>query len=191
LLQTFKELSNFYIYLFCLWIEYHTEKKTENCIIARSAWCKVSVIFRVIVLSPNTQPFKSKFIPYYLIISKHKYYVMEFMFHVLFCGACGLLYITNLFKRDTKSLQFFNQLFKNMLHEKLNDWKMTNKRHCIFLFLHDLFAICGFSQFPPHGWLCTCIVLYLGKSQCCWWLGRRVLSLRAPEFEWSNTDMTS
>jgi hypothetical protein len=48
---------------------------------------------------------------------------------------------------------FFNKLFKNVLHEKLNDWIMTSKKPCIFLFLHDLFAICGFSQCPPHGWL--------------------------------------
>jgi hypothetical protein len=77
---------------------------------------------------------------------------------------------------------FFNQLFKSALHEKLNDWKMTSKTLCIFLFLHDLFAICGFSQCPPHGWLC---LHFLGKSQFSWWLGRRVLSLRTPGFEWT------
>jgi hypothetical protein len=76
-------------------------------------------------------------------------------------------------------------LFKSVLHGKLNDWKMTSKKLCIFLFLHNLFVICGFSQCPPHGWLCTCIVLYLGKSHYCWWLGGRVLSLRAPGFEWT------
>jgi hypothetical protein len=96
LLQTFKELIDSFLYLFILFGDGVSHwKKTENCIIARSAWCKVSVIFQVITLSPNTQPFKSKFIPYHLITSKHKYYVTKFMFNIfmfcsctIFCGAC-------------------------------------------------------------------------------------------------------
>jgi hypothetical protein len=112
------------------------------------------------------------------------------MFHILFLHyilwCLRFLWrlsicITGFFKVDTKSPQFFNELFKSVLHDKLNGWKKL----CIFLFLHDLFAICGLSQCPPHGWLCTCTVLYLGKSQYCWWLGRRVLSLQAPGFEWA------
>jgi uncharacterized membrane protein len=58
LFQTFKELIHFYIYIFCLVMEYHTEKKTENCIIVHSACCKVSVIFRVITYHPTTNPSK-------------------------------------------------------------------------------------------------------------------------------------
>jgi hypothetical protein len=105
-----------------------------------------------------------------------------FCFCTIFCEACVFYDVWAFasqifFKGDTKSPHFFNQLFKNVLHEKLNDWKMTSKKPCIFLFLHDLFAICGFSQCPPHGWLCTYTVLYLGKSQYCWWLGRRVLAI--------------
>jgi hypothetical protein len=78
---------------FVWWWSITLKKKTENCIIARRAWCKVSVIFQVIVLSPNTHPSKSKFIPYHFITS---YYVIRFMFHIfilfcfctIFCGAC-------------------------------------------------------------------------------------------------------
>jgi hypothetical protein len=159
LLQTFKEVINLFLYLriyFVWWwsITLKKKKNPENCIIVRSAWCRVSVIFRVIALSPNTQHFKSKFIPYHLIISKHKYYVMKFMFHFLFlhCILWSLRFlwrlsicITDFLKHDTKSPQFFNQLFRSVLHEKLNDWKITSKKFCIFLFVHDLFAICGFS----------------------------------------------
>jgi hypothetical protein len=126
-----------------------TLKKTTElkCTIARNARCKISVIFRVIALSPNTQPFKNKFIPYHLIISKHKYHVIKYMFHALFLHyilwSLRFLWhlstcITNVFKGGTKSSQFFNQLFKIVFHEKLNDWKMTSKKLCILLFLHDL-----------------------------------------------------
>jgi hypothetical protein len=116
------------------------------------------------------------------------------MFHVLLLHYilwslrflwCLSICITYLLKGDTKSPQFFNQFFNSMLHEKLNNWKMTGKKLCIFLFLHDLFAICEFNQCPPLGWLCTCIVLYLSKSQYCWWLGKRVLSLPSPGLEWT------
>jgi hypothetical protein len=66
LFQTSTELINSFLYLFILFGDggTHWEKKTENCIIARSACCKISVIFRVIALLPNTQPFKNNFIPY-------------------------------------------------------------------------------------------------------------------------------
>jgi hypothetical protein len=33
------------IIIIILMMEYHPKKKMENCIIARSAWCKVYVIF--------------------------------------------------------------------------------------------------------------------------------------------------
>ena len=77
----FKEWIYFF---FVYWWKYPTEKKmTGNCIIARSAWCKVSVIFfRADTPSTNKT---NKFIPYHLIISKHKYYVIKlYMFHDLF-----------------------------------------------------------------------------------------------------------
>jgi hypothetical protein len=38
---------------------------------------------------------------------------------------------------------------------------MSSQKLCIFLFLYDLFAVCGFSQGASHGWLCTCTILYL------------------------------
>ena len=107
-----------------------------------------------------------------------------FCFCTIFCDTCVFYDVWAfasqiLWKGDKKSFQFFNQLLKSVLHEKLNDWKMTSKKLCIFLFLHDL--ICVFSQCPPH----ACNVLYLGKWQHCWWFGSRVLSLRAPWFEWN------
>jgi hypothetical protein len=34
-----------WIYFFCLVMDYHLKKNDGNCIIARSAWCRVSVIF--------------------------------------------------------------------------------------------------------------------------------------------------
>jgi hypothetical protein len=84
------------------------------------------------------------------------------MFHVLFLHyilwSLRFLWRLSICITDTKSPHFFNQLFKSVLHEKLNDWKITSKKPCIFLFLHDLFAIFGFSQCPLHGWLCTCTV---------------------------------
>ena len=69
---------------FCLWIEVSIRKKmTGNCIIARSAWCKVSVIFFRMGTSSRNKT--NKFIPYHLIISKTKYCrIKRYIFHDLF-----------------------------------------------------------------------------------------------------------
>jgi hypothetical protein len=119
-----------------------------------------------IALSPNTQPFKTKFIPYHLIISKHKYYVIKFMFHVLFLHLRFLWHliicITEFFKGDTKSSQFFNQLFKSVLHEKLNDWKRQVRNSASSSF----YMICLLSVDSVNAHLMAdsyCTSVYLGK----------------------------
>jgi hypothetical protein len=71
------------IHLFWLVMEYHFEKKTENCIIARKRMMQSFRNFAddsSITLHSTLQ----KYIHSHLIISKHKYYVIKFMFHVLF-----------------------------------------------------------------------------------------------------------
>jgi hypothetical protein len=76
---------NLLLLLSCLVMEYQSpEKKTANCIIARSLWCKVSVIF---FPGDNSVTKQNKFTFYHLIISKHKYYVIKpfiYMFHDFF-----------------------------------------------------------------------------------------------------------
>jgi hypothetical protein len=71
---------------FCLVMEYHQKKKmTGNCIIVRSAWYKVSVIFWGVIAPSSNKT--NKFIPYHFItcISKHKYYNIKLdIFHDLF-----------------------------------------------------------------------------------------------------------
>jgi hypothetical protein len=76
-----------------------------------------------------TQPFKNEFIPYHLIISKHKCHKIcvscfvpaLYSVKLAFSMTFEHLYHRFVFKGDTKSPQFFNQLFKGVLHEGLND----------------------------------------------------------------------
>jgi hypothetical protein len=77
------DLRNEFICFVC-GLKYPSEKKrTGICIIARSAWCKVSVIFFRMDTSSSNKTNKS--IPYHLITSKHKYYVIKlYIFHDLF-----------------------------------------------------------------------------------------------------------
>jgi hypothetical protein len=58
---------------------------------------------------------------------------LMFCFCIIFCDTCVFYDVWAfashiLLKGDTKSFQFFNQLFKRVLHEKLNDWKMTSRK---------------------------------------------------------------
>ena len=82
--QTLQQLFKEWIYFFFLFVDWsiYPKKMTGNCIIARSAWCKVSVIFfRMDTSSTNKT---NKFIPYHLIISKTKYYLIKrYIFHDL------------------------------------------------------------------------------------------------------------
>ena len=45
------------------------------------------------------------------------------------------------FKGETKSPQFFNQLFRSVLHEKLNDWKMTRNSASSFFYMICLLSV--------------------------------------------------
>jgi hypothetical protein len=59
---------------FCLVIEYHPEKNDRK--MYHCAWCKVSLIFYFWVIAPSPNK-TNKFIPYHLIIWKHKFCVIK------------------------------------------------------------------------------------------------------------------
>jgi hypothetical protein len=126
---------------FCLWIEVSIRKKmTGNCITARSAWCKVSVIFFRLDTSSTNKT--NKFIPYHLIISKTKCYrIKRYKFHdsfmpFSFCDVWVVYDVWVLRHRsiDSKIHPIFQPIEKLVTWEiKWYDFYISKKTKIIFV----------------------------------------------------------
>jgi hypothetical protein len=94
-----------------------------------------------------------------------------FYFCTILCGACVFhdvwAFASQMFFNVTQNHLNFSTncskacCMKNQMNEK---WPV---RLCIFLFLQDWLL----SANSVNAHVITDSVLYLGKSQCCWWLG--------------------
>ena len=100
------------------------KKMTGNCIIARSAWCKVSVIF-FLMDTPSTYK-TNEFIPYHLIISKTKYCrIKRYIFHDLFMHyiLCDVWVFYDVWVLRHRSMDSkIHQIFQPI--EKLVTWEI-------------------------------------------------------------------